>query len=183
MNASLSDKELTNRTAQGDHDAFLTLYDRYANKVFALAYRMMGEQMLAEEVTQDAFLKLWNHARLYLAERGQLLPWLLSITRYTALDRLRLEGRRPLLSDIEDPELLWQKLPDPLSAPDEARWRSLFLIVRALPAEQRTVIELAYYQGLSQSEIAETLNWPLGTVKTRLRAAMDSLRRAWLEKE
>jgi len=178
---SISDKELANRTAQGDQSAFLALYDRYAGRVHALAVRMMGDSMLAEEITQDTFLKLWDHARLYLAERGLLLPWLLTIARYTALDRLRLEGRRPLLSDAEDPELLWKKLPDPLSAPDEARWRSLYLIVHALPAEQRTVIELAYYQGLSQSEIAETLNWPLGTVKTRLRSAMESLRHAWLE--
>jgi RNA polymerase sigma-70 factor (ECF subfamily) len=178
--ASLSDKELADRTAQGDQSAFLALYDRYSGRVYALAVRIMGDPMLAEEVTQDAFIKLWDRARQYLAERGLLLPWLLTITRYTALDRLRLEGRRPALSTAEDPELLWQKLPDPTSQPDEARWRSLYLIVQALPVDQRKVIDLAYYQGLSQSEIAETLGWPLGTVKTRLRAAMESLRDTWL---
>jgi RNA polymerase sigma-70 factor (ECF subfamily) len=181
VGASLSDKELANKTAQGDQNAFLELYDRYAGRVYALAYKVLGDPMLAEEVTQDTFLKLWSHARLYLAERGLLLPWLLTITRFTALDRLRLEGRRPVLSSVEDPDLLWQKLPDPLSEPDEARWRSLYLIVQSLPSDQKTVIELAYYQGLSQSEIAETLGWPLGTVKTRIRSAMESLRGAWLE--
>jgi RNA polymerase sigma-70 factor (ECF subfamily) len=178
---SLSDKELADRTALGDQSAFLALYDRYSSRVYALSVRIMGDPMLAEEVTQDTFLKLWNRARQYLAERGLLLPWLLTITRYTALDRLRLEGRRPTLSSAEDPELLWQKLPDPASQPDEARWRSLYLIVQALPADQRTVVDLAYYQGLSQSEIAETLGWPLGTVKTRLRAAMEALRNTWLD--
>jgi RNA polymerase sigma-70 factor, ECF subfamily len=181
--ASLSDKELADRTAQGDQSAFLALYDRYSSRVYALAVRIMGDPMLAEEVTQDTFLKLWDRARQYLSERGLLLPWLLTITRYTALDRLRLEGRRPVLSTADDPELLWQKIPDPSSQPDEARWRSLYLLVQALPAEHRSVIDLAYYQGLSQSEIAEILGWPLGTVKTRLRAAMDSLRDTWLKVE
>ena len=135
--------------------------------------------MLAEEATQDTFLKLWSRANTYLAERGSLLLWLLTIARRTALDRLRLEARRPTLSDSNDPTQVWQTLPNGDSLSEENRWRSLHFAVQALQPEHRRVIELAYYQGLSQSEIAEVLGWPLGTVKTRLRSAMDHLRQAW----
>ncbi len=143
--------------------------------------RILNDSMMAEEATQDAFLKLWSRARLFLNERGSLLFWLLTIARRTALDRLRLEGRRPMLSDSNDPDDLWQVIPDLDSLPEEARWRSLHFAVQSLDPDHRQVIELAYYQGLSQSEIAEVLGWPLGTVKTRMRAAMDHLRKKWNE--
>jgi RNA polymerase sigma-70 factor (ECF subfamily) len=107
------------------------------------------------------------------------LLWLLSIARRTALDRLRLEGRRPTLSNAYDPEEAWKTIPDGSSLSEESHWRSLNFAVQALSPEYRQLIELAYYQGLSQSEIAEVLGWPLGTVKTRLRAAMERLRREW----
>jgi RNA polymerase sigma-70 factor (ECF subfamily) len=175
-----TDTDLVLRTAGGDQQAFLALYDRYAGRVHALSLRILGDTMLAEETTQDTFLKLWSRARLYLAERGPLAIWLLTIARRTALDRLRLENRRPALSDSSDPDITWEFLPDKKNMSDEARWRSLYFAVQALPQEQRQVIELAYYQGLSQSEIAETLGWPLGTVKTRIRAAMERLRTVWL---
>ncbi len=177
----LSDSELVVRIAQGDERAFLTLYDRHAARVHALTLRILNDPMLAEEATQDTFLKLWGRARLYLNERGSLILWLLTIARRTALDRLRLEGRRPMLSDSSDPDDLWQVIPDLDSLPEEARWRSLHFAVQSLQAEHRQVIELAYYQGLSQSEIAEVLGWPLGTVKTRLRSAMEHLREKWNE--
>jgi RNA polymerase sigma-70 factor (ECF subfamily) len=147
------DTQLAAQVAQGDERAFLQLYDRYASHVYALTMRILRDANLAEEATQDAFLKLWSRARLFLSERGSLLTWLLTIARRTALDRLRLEGRRPTLSTA----------------------------VQSLSPEHRQLLELAYYQGLTHTEIAETLNWPLGTVKTRLRAAMEQLRREWGE--
>ena len=165
--------------AHGDQQAFLILYDRYSARVHALALYMLGEPMLAEEVTQDTFIKFWGRARMYASERGSFLVWLLTIARRTALDRLRLEGRRPLLSDSRDPDTVWPTLPDKTHDPDEARWRSLYFAVQALPEEQRQVITLAYYQGMSQSEMADELGWPLGTVKTRMRAALQALRRDW----
>jgi len=174
-----TDLELVNRVAQGDERAFLMLYDRYAARIHALTLRILSDSMLAEEATQDTFLKLWSRARLYLSERGSLLLWLLTIARRTALDRLRLEARRPMLSDANDPEDGWQFIPDLDTVSEEARWRSLYFAVQSLQPEHRQVIELAYYQGLSQSEIAEVLGWPLGTVKTRLRAAMEHLREKW----
>jgi RNA polymerase sigma-70 factor, ECF subfamily len=177
--ADEDDLILVQRVARGEQQAFLALYDRHAGRVHALTLRILSDPMLAEEVTQDTFMKLWSRARMYLSERGSFVVWLLTIARRTALDRLRLENRRPLLSDSNDPEELWPSLPDRSQDPDEARWKSMYFAVRALPREQQMVIELAYYQGLSQSEIAEELGWPLGTVKTRLRAAMQALRREW----
>ena len=173
------DSELIQRLRGGDQQAFLALYDRHAARVQALALHILGDPMLAEEATQDTFMKLWSRARLYLSERGSFAVWLLTIARRTALDRLRLEGRRPLLSDSRDPDDVWPKIRDESQNPDEARWKSLYFAVRSLPDEQQVVIELAYYQGLSQSEIAAELGWPLGTVKTRLRAAVQALRREW----
>ncbi len=177
----LNDSDLMSRVARGDEQAFLMLYDRHAARVHALTLRILNDPMLAEEATQDAFLKLWSRARLFLNERGSLLLWLLTIARRTALDRVRLEGRRPVLSDSNDPDDLWQVIPDLDSMPEEARWRSLHFAVQSLDPYHRQVIELSYYQGLSQSEIAEVLGWPLGTVKTRMRSAMDHLRQKWNE--
>lgn len=170
------------RVAQGDERAFLMVYDRYTSRVHGLTLHILGDPMLAEEATQDTFLKLWSRARQYLAERGPFLPWLLTIARHVALDRLRLEARRPALSDSNDPEEVWQTLPDLETVAEESRWRSTYFAVQSLHPDLRQVIELAYYQGLSQSEMAEVLGWPLGTVKTRLRAAMEKLRELWNEK-
>lgn len=173
------DSLLIERVRRGDQQAFLALYDRHAARVQALTLHILGDPMLAEEATQDTFMKLWSRARLYLSERGSFTVWLLTIARRTALDRLRLEGRRPLLSDSRDPDDVWPHIPDTAQDPEEARWKSLYFAVHSLPQEQQIVIELAYYQGLSQSEIAAELGWPLGTVKTRIRAAMQALRREW----
>ncbi len=175
----LDDNQLVARVAQGDEWAFLALYDRHVGRVHGLTLRILGDPMLAEEATQDTFLKLWSRARFYLSERGSLLLWLLTIARRTALDRLRLETRRPTLSDSKDPTEAWRTIPNGEGLPDENRWRSVRFALEALSPEHRQVIELAYYQGLSQSEIAEVLGWPLGTVKTRLRAAMERLRQEW----
>lgn len=180
---NLDDTELVAQVADGDERAFLVLYDRYASRVHALTLRILGETMLAEEATQDTFLKLWSRARQYLAERGSLPVWLLTIARRTALDRLRLESRRPMLSNSEDPDTMWQSVADEDSLTSEARWRSMYFAVQSLPKEQRQVIELAYYQGMSQSEIAEVLGWPLGTVKNRIRNAMEALRQEWLRND
>jgi RNA polymerase sigma-70 factor, ECF subfamily len=179
--ANIDDNQLIARVAQGDELAFLALYDRYSAQVHALSLRILYDQMLAEEATQDTFLKLWRRANQYRAERGLVLTWLLTIARRTALDRLRLESRRPPLSGAEDPEEFWQFIPDGSTTQEESRWHSLYLTVQSLTPEHRQVIELAYYQHLSQSEIAEILGWPLGTVKTRVRAAMEHLRRVWGE--
>src|SRR5512147_2727718 len=136
--------DLVTRVASGEEAAFLTLYDRYVGRVYALVLRVLNNPMLAEEATQDTFLKLWSRARLYFNERGPLLLWLLTIARRTALDRLRLEARRPALSDSNDPEEAWELIPDLDTTPEEARWRSLSFAVQSLQPEHQQVIELAY---------------------------------------
>lgn len=175
------ESKLLARIVQRDERAFLAIYDLYASRVHGLTLRILGNAMLAEEATQDTFLKLWSRSRQYHVERGPFLPWLMTIAHRVALDRLRLEARRPTLSDSNDPEDAWQTIPDLESMTDESRWRSLYFAIQALHPDQRKVLELAYYQNLSQSEIAEVLGWPLGTVKTRLRAAMEKLREDWNE--
>lgn len=177
-----NDTELVTQIAKGDERAFIALYDRHASHVYAVALYILRDPMLAEEATQDAFLKLWSRARQFVAERGSLLVWLLTITRRTALDRLRLETRRPVLSDSTDPDELLMSIPEAGSFSDESRWRSMALAIKGLPQDQQQVLVLAYYRGMSQSEIAETLGWPLGTVKTRLRAALSALRQIWGDK-
>ena len=175
------DHQLVVQVAQGDERAFLTLYDRYASRVYALTLRVLGDAMLAEEATQDTFLKLWSRARQFNPAQGELAPWLLTIARRTSLDRLRFESRRLPASNAQDPEETWPILPDKATLNGEARWRGMYFAVQALPEEQRQVIDLAYYKGMSQSDIAKILGWPLGTVKTRIRTAMQTLRQYWLE--
>jgi RNA polymerase sigma-70 factor (ECF subfamily) len=177
--AEQADSDLVRRVAGGDQEAFLELYDRFATQVHALTTHILRDSMLAEEATQDTFLKVWGRARQYVPERGEFDVWLLTIARRTALDRLRLEGRRPLLSDGHEPDAIWEALADTTRDAGEARWRSMHFAVQSLSEVQRQVIELAFYQGLSQSEIAAELGWPLGTVKTRTRAAVQALRLVW----
>jgi len=179
----ISDDELVKRVVQKDEQAFLMLYDRYAGRVYALVLRMLMDAQVAEEVTQDIFLKCWSRARSYLSERGSFAPWLLTIARNTALDRLRLDKRRPQLSGEKDPEEIWEIIPDENSETEENRWRALHFALQSLPDEQRVVIELAYYHGMSHSEIADMLGWPVGTVKTRMRLGMDKVRRDWLDEK
>ena len=176
-----NDQQLIAKVVKGDENAFLSLYDRYASRVYGLTLRVLGDAMLAEEVTQDTFLKLWSRARQFDSNKGELTPWLLTIAHRTALDRLRLENRRMPVSNPQDPEETWPLIPDETTQNGEARWRSLYFAVQSLPEEQRQVIDLAYYKGMSQSDIAEVLGWPLGTVKTRVRSAMQALRRHWFE--
>jgi RNA polymerase sigma-70 factor (ECF subfamily) len=178
------DALLLKRTAAGDSDALLALHKRYANLVYSMAWRVLQDVGLAEEVTQDVFLKLWRQAQRYDPDRGRFSAWLLSVTRFAAIDRLRREGRRPSTVD------LWADGVDPqaalelLLATDHESWergQHLRLLLMQLPAEQRQVVELAYFGGLTHSELAEQLGLPLGTVKGRLRLGLEKLRGLWLD--
>lgn len=180
MNLVNEDYELVQKVTKGDREAFISLYDRHASRVYALALRMVGEQMAAEEVVQDTFMKLWTRANTFSPKKGALLTWLLTIARRTALDRIRLENRRPEFGSPVDPEDTWRLSPDPNSQTEESRWRSLYFALHDLPTEQREVIELAYYQGMSQSQISDYLSVPLGTIKTRIRLGMEKLRQIWI---
>jgi RNA polymerase sigma-70 factor, ECF subfamily len=185
MTGSESDEGiLLQRVAAGDSDALLALHKRYANLVYSVAWRVLHDVGLAEEVTQDVFMKLWQRSQRYDAARGRFAAWLLSVTRFAAIDRLRQEGRRPLL--VEPPEreaddMAWleQLLPS-----DHASWergQHLRLLLEQLPAEQRQAVDLAFFGGLTHSELAEHLGLPLGTVKGRLRLGLEKLRSSWLD--
>lgn len=174
------DIELMKRIAARDQQAFRTLYHQHGKAVYSLAYRILQNAVLAEEVTQDTFLRIWQHKTHWDPEKGRLKNWMLTITQFTAIDRLRKERRQPDLypDSIEDME----ETTDPDRG--ETHWQEetvLRLLVTQLPKEQASLIELAFFQGMSHSEIASVAHLPLGTVKTRLRAGLQRLRELWLE--
>ncbi len=173
------DAALMRKVADQDRQAFLRLYDKHAAKVYGLALRVVGDPMTAEEVTQDAFVRLWTRAETFNRDRGRLSSWLLTITRRIAIDQIRLEARRPPEWNPSDPATAMENVPDPASQSEESRWATLRFALDKLPDEQRSVIELAFYHGMSHSQIADYQSTPLGTVKTRLRLGMEKLRREW----
>lgn len=174
-----SDEELIAGLRARDHQALAALYDRYARSVYSLALHVLRDRAAAEDVTQDVFLQLWREPERYERERGPLGPWLLRIARNRAIDvlRRRTRERRPLLQDGSTEGVF---LADQSPGPDEHAWSAtLALRVRAALGElsdaQRQVIELAYFRGLTQREMADELGLPLGTVKTRVRTALRRL--------
>ncbi len=184
VSSESDDGVLLQRVASGDSDALLSLHKRYANLVYSMAWRVLHDVGLAEEVTQDVFMKLWQRSQRYDPARGRFSSWLLSVTRFAAIDRLRQEGRRPLAVELTGDDPGEQDLLERLPATDHASWEQgqhLRLLLMHLPAEQRQVVELAYFGGLTHSELAEQLGLPLGTVKGRLRLGLERLRALWLE--
>ncbi|MCS6844425.1 MAG: sigma-70 family RNA polymerase sigma factor [Caldilineales bacterium] len=179
---SPTDQELVHRITQSDEGALMLLYERYGGQVYSLALRVLRNPALAEEATQDTFLKVWHKGVQWSPSKGLFSSWLLTVARYTAIDHLRRE-RRQVLSRTTPPEVApWASAR--LPSVDTPRWQDgqvLRTLMEQLPAEQRTVIELAFYQGMTHSELAEHLGWPLGTVKTRLRLGLQKLRSLWQE--
>lgn len=166
-----SDGELLQRIADGDREAFDVLYRRFVRPVFALALRRLGDRGRAEDATQETFTSVWRSASSYRAERGPGAPWLYAVARNAIVDRTRARSEPPTEAPDEP-----SSEPGP---PEEAErswlaWR-VHRALQELPDHERTLLELAYWSGLSQSEIAEFLNIPLGTVKTRTRSALGRL--------
>lgn len=176
---SVADAELVRRLAEGDLDAASSLYDVHAARVLGLACRILRDLGDAEEVVQDVFSQAWRSAGRYSASRGTVAAWLLMMTRTRAIDRLRSrrargdDGRQPLVDTAGTDEI---PAPERMIAEVEADRVRTALVT--LPDEQRRALELAYYEGLTQSEIASRLHAPLGTVKTRIRTALMTLRRS-----
>ena len=194
--STLDDARLADRIAQGDEAAFMIAYDRHSSFLFGSVLRFLGDRESAAEVVQDAFVTLWRRARQFDARAGSLLTWLLAVARHRAIDRLRAEGRRPGRDAIRldsvtsegssgvgfgrvdvPQELVASADTDPGSITGR-RW--VQAVVRSgiaeLPDNERQVILLGYALDLSQAQIAERLEWPLGTVKSRTRRAMAQLR-------
>jgi RNA polymerase sigma-70 factor (ECF subfamily) len=166
-----SDAELLQRIAGGDREAFDVLYRRFVRPVFALALRRLGDRGRAEDATQETFASVWRSASSYQAERGPGAPWLYAVARNAIVDRTRARSEPPAEAPDEP-----SSEPGP---PEEAErswlaWR-VHRAMQELPEHERPLLELAYWSGLSQSEIADFLNIPLGTVKTRTRSALARL--------
>ena len=176
------DEGLLRRITAGDEDALAALYDRRIRLVFSLASRILDRQTEAEEIAQDVFTYVWRHAGQFDRRRGTVAAWLLILTRSRSLDRLRARRVRPDAAQPVDDRAL-EQLPARaedyerrlISEGDAARLRAALL---ALTPAEREPIELAYYGGLSQREIAERLGQPLGTIKTRVRTGLLRLRSA-----
>lgn len=171
---------LLTQIQRGDEEALVALHARYANLVYSVAYRVLNDQMAAEEVTQDTFMRVWRKSNLFDPEKGRFVTWLLTVTRRLAIDRLRQwqrrEPQRATLFIDENPQL-WEQV---LAIDGYTDLRgTLVSAIRELPESQREAIELAYFYGMSHSDIAEYLQTPLGTVKTRIRQGMQKLRIAW----
>ena len=177
-----ADRQLMRDVAAGSSDALSRLYDRHAAIVFGLARRILMRVEDAEEVVQDVFAQVWRDAGRYVPERATVAGWIVMLARTRAIDRLRARKARPdqthgtepnpaapLTASGRDPEQV---------AVSEEDGRNVRKALEALPPEQRMLVDLAYYEGLTQSEIAERTGVPLGTVKTRVRAAMATLRSA-----
>ena len=176
-----ADRAILNRVAGGDPSALATLYDRHGRGVYSLACRIVTDRADAEDVVQEVFTQAWQQASRYDHGRATVTGWLLMMTRARAIDRVRARAARPAPSSASDTAL--PDLPDAgpgmeaeaISAESAARLRQA---LGELPEAQRRTIELAYYEGLTQTDIAEKLQEPLGTVKTRMRSALQKLRAA-----
>ena len=173
--------KLLQQIQAGDEEALVALHAQFANLVYSVAYRVLNDQMAAEEVTQDTFMRIWHKSYTFDPQKGRFITWLLTVTRRLAIDVLRQRQRREpntgMLFMDEDPNL-WENVLSTDSNSSDLR-RTLVSVLSELPSEQRQLIELVYFYGMTHSDIAETTGLPLGTVKTRIRLGMQKLRLAW----
>ena len=173
----LADEDLISLVEASDADAFAALYDRHRRAAFSLAYRMMGDHQAAEDLAQDAFLKVWRGAGSYRADRGSVRTWILSIVHNRGIDQLRSHASRRRTQDRIEASA-------PRSQPSEAfaeTWRNsqrdqVREALNTLPTEQLKILELAYFSGYTHVEISELLSLPLGTVKGRMRLGLKKIR-------
>jgi RNA polymerase sigma-70 factor, ECF subfamily len=173
----LADEDLISLVEAADAEAFATLYDRHSRAAFSLAYRMMGERQASEDLTQDAFLKVWRGASSYRADRGSVRTWILSIVHNRGIDQIRSQASRRRTQDKVEASA-------PRSQPSEAFAETLRNSQRdqvrealnTLPPEQLKILKLAYFSGYTHVEISDLLGLPLGTVKGRLRLGLKKIR-------
>jgi RNA polymerase sigma-70 factor (ECF subfamily) len=176
----VEDPALLKAIAGGSSSALSELYDRYGKLVYSLAFHVVAEAGAAEEITQEVFFQIWNKAGTYQADQGKVVSWLASIARHRAIDTLRRrnarpEGHRLEWAEDEEPDLV-----DPAGVEEQVdlalRSAAVRQAISQLPNEQRSTLALAYFQGMTHQEIAETTGEPLGTIKTRIRLGMLKLR-------
>ena len=173
-----ADREIAKRLKNREQDALAQLYDRYGRLVYTIIFRIVKNSAVAEDLVQETFLRVWNRVHGFDEEKGALGPWILTVARNRAIDYLRsMDGRMSQsmyeLSGNEHPEMFGNLEKDMLNSD---RARVLHEAFKKLNENQKTVIELAYFEGLSQTEMAQKMNQPLGTVKTWVRTALRALR-------
>ena len=168
------------RIEGGDRSAFAAIYDRHSRRVFGISFSSLRNSQLAEEVTQDVFLRVWERCSLYDSTKSKFTTWLVSVTRNRVVDEARKQNRinsrnesEELLNFIQTDETVTESI-----SVSNIEWESVTRVLVSLPNEQRQVIELGYLQGLTHREISEKLEIPSGTVKTRMRLALQKLRLA-----
>ena len=176
--AKASDVELLHAIARGDEAALARLYDAYRVILFGLLVRILNSREEAEDILQEVFVQVWRRAKDFDEKRGRPFTWLVTLARSRAIDRLRLLAARQRLAvgaaqDQEQSETISDALSDAVRAEQQTVVRRA---LAELPEEQRNTLVLAYFDGLTQSEIASKLNAPLGTIKTRMRSGMIKLR-------
>lgn len=173
-----TDPELAERLKRRDPQAMADLYDRYSRLVYSQIHRIVRDAGVAEDLTQEAFLRIWNRVNAFDGQRGALAAWLLAVARNRAIDYLRSTDGRMARSGHDmaytEAPVLFANLETELVASDRAK--RIREALQKLNANQRAVIELAYFEGLSQTEMAERLDQPLGTIKTWIRTALKNLR-------
>jgi RNA polymerase sigma-70 factor (ECF subfamily) len=178
--SALDDETLINLIVRSHADALSELYDRYSRLAFSLALNLVGDHATAEEITMDVFLRVWEKAGTYRPGQAKVSTWLTSITRYRAIDVLRRRGARPEQRSVSWAEVSSNRMVSPDGLEDTAELAMQRQRVRAaiaeLPPDQKQALTLAYFKGYTHRQIAEALDQPLGTVKTRIRLAMQKLR-------
>jgi RNA polymerase sigma-70 factor (ECF subfamily) len=180
-NQGHTDLELLAQIGVKDRDALATLYERYGRRVFALAVRILNDPVGSEEVTQDVFMSVWRRGVSYTSKKGKFTTWLFSIAHNRTIDELR-KRRRDRSRENDDIEDHYDLKSSDVSPADAAVAQSEYAKIREamedLPLKQKTVVELSYFKGLTQTEIVTKTDQPLGTVKTRMRLALKKLRKA-----
>jgi RNA polymerase sigma-70 factor (ECF subfamily) len=180
---NLADEEMMQLVQSGQPRAFELLYDRHGGAAFSLAYRMVGNRVTAEDITQEAFLSIWRSRLRYDQARGSVRTWVLGIVHNRAIDALRRsvvhDRRREPIEGLEERFEARERTDVEAARREEAR--SVRSALDALPEDQRRTIELAYFGGFSHSQIAELLGEPIGTVKGRMRLGLDKMRRRLAE--
>ena len=175
---NLADEDLMQLVRRGDSEAFEVVYERHATAAFSLAYRIVGTRIAAEDVVQEAFLSLWRSGARYDRTRGSVRTWVLGIVHNRAIDGVRRsmvhDRRRASDEGLEERFEARERTDAEVARNDEAR--EVHAALKSLPAEQCKVIELAYFGGFSQSEIADMLDTPIGTVKGRTRLGLEKMR-------
>lgn len=174
------DETLLRLIARAQENALAELYDRYGRLVYSMAFNTVGDSSIAEEITQDVYLRVWEKANTYRPDQGKVVTWLASIARYRAIDILRRQSVRPEGNRAAWAEEEAFEPPDDTNIEEQVetaqRSHHIRSAIAQLPLEQREALSLAYFQGYSHTEIAAILNEPLGTIKTRIRLAMQKLR-------